>query len=70
MTILEAAIVLALAAIIFYILFKYLRWAIEAIIVFVLVLLGIYVALRILGVNDAGGVIREFLNEVRVMLGF
>ena len=70
MSILESAIVLALAAIIFYVLFKYLRWAIEAIIVFILVLLGIYVALRILGVQDAGGVIRGFLDELRVALGF
>jgi len=70
MTILETAIVIAVAAVIFFILMKFFRWAIEAVIVFVLVLIGLYIALRVLNVSDASGVVRGLLTDIRNMLGF
>jgi len=69
MTPIETAIVIGVAAVIFFVLLKFFRWAIEAVIVFVLVLIGLYVALRILNVSDASGVVRGLLTDIRNMLG-
>lgn len=70
LSILEMAIVIGVGAVVFWILFKLFRWAIEAVIVFVLVLIGIYIALRVLNYNDAGNQILQLLNQIKTMLGF
>lgn len=69
LTIIEMAIVIGIAAVVFFVLFKFFRWAIEAVIVFVLVLIGIYIALRVLNYNDAGNQILNLLNEIKTALG-
>ena len=70
MGIIETAIMLAIAAVIFVVFFKVFRWAIEAVIVFILVLAGLYVALRVLNYNEAGDKIIDLLNQIKSMLGF
>lgn len=70
LSILEMAIVIGVAAVVFWVLFKFFRWAIEAVIVFILVLIGIYIALRVLNYNAAGSQILRLLHEVKIALGF
>ena len=48
---------------------KFFRWAIEAVIIFVLVLIGLYVAMRVLNYNDASDAIRGLILDIRDMLG-
>jgi hypothetical protein len=69
MTPIEIAIVVAVAAVVFFVLMKFFRWAIEAVIIFVLVLIGLYVAMRVLNYNDASDAIRGLILDIRDMLG-
>jgi hypothetical protein len=69
-SILEIVVVIAILVVVFTVLLKYLKWAVEAVVVFVLVLLGLYIALRVLNYGDSSGAIKNLLQEVKEALGF
>lgn len=73
---LELIIVIVVALIIFMVLWKFFRWALEAVVVFMLVLVGLYIALRILDaqgeitiVTSAWQWIADAFNELLTVLG-
>lgn len=69
-SILELVIVIAILAVVFTILMKYFKWAIEAVFVFVLLLFGLYIALRVLDYGDPSGKTKQLIHEVKDALGF
>jgi hypothetical protein len=70
LSLLEIAIVIVIAIALFVVLFKYFKWAVGAVIIFILVLFGLYLALRVLDYSDSSGAIVGLLGEVKEKLGF
>jgi apolipoprotein N-acyltransferase len=69
-SLLELAIVIAIFVVIFTILIKYFKWAIEAAVILVLVLAGIYLALRVLEISNPSSKIMTLLAQIKEKLGF
>jgi apolipoprotein N-acyltransferase len=69
-SLLELAIVIAIFVVIFTILIKYFKWAIEAAVILVLVLAGIYLALRVLEISNPSSKIMTLLSQIKEKLGF
>jgi hypothetical protein len=67
---LELAIVIAILVVVFTVLLKYFKWAIQAVVIFVLALVVLYLALRVIDYGDASGKIKEVLEQVKDILGF
>lgn len=67
---LELIIVAVLIIILIPILLKYFKWAVEGVIVLVLVILGLYIALRVLNYADPSGALREVIENIKNELGF
>jgi hypothetical protein len=68
-SLLELAIVIAIFVVIFTILIKYFKWAIEAAVILVLVLAGIYLALRVLEISNPSSKIMTLLSQIKEKLG-
>jgi hypothetical protein len=68
-SLLELVLVVIIAIALFTVLFKYLKWAIGAVIAFILVLLGLYLALRVLDYSDSSGAIVDLLKQIKDKLG-
>lgn len=66
----ELVLVIAVLVVVFVVLMKYFKWALEGVVVFALVILGLYIALRVLDVSDPNGEFRGLLAEIKEKLGF
>ena len=69
-SILEIAIVIAVLVVVFVVLMKYFKWAIEGVFLVILAIIVLYLALRVLNYGDASGAIKDMLEQVKEILGF
>ena len=69
-SVLELVIVAAILVVIFTVLMKYFKWALNGVIIFILAIVLLYLVLRVLNYGDASGQIKELLSEVKEALGF
>jgi membrane protein implicated in regulation of membrane protease activity len=68
-SILELFIVIAILVVVFTVLMKYFKWALNGVIIFILALVLLYVVLRVLDYSDSTGAIGSLLNEIKEALG-